>query len=567
MDWRFLPAPTNHLFRASAYESVLAKVLILCRVVNVGTVLDRLLPVAVGAFLSVSAAGYAAHCSAAPAKPVYKPILNLAEVEEARRLSEDNLVKPDEVTDPIALPGLSGHIRYPFLIRNNFLTCAAHMCGSAAQVDGRPMSDLVVLNLKNEGGSSLEGLNVRAELTGFSTAAIDTVTIAPGESAEIKLTPTLADDLMKLVEQRPGSIHITITQSNGTVLFEKTRPLTLLSRNDIIWRSPSLVGVFITPNDRRIDELVSYAAEKITRRTISGYYGSTAMVEQEVKALYDTISELGIHYRSSTESFMDAKELSPQRTYYPAESLEGEGANCLDGTLLFASALENIGLHVWLVKGPSHIFIAVSLSPEDSEWRFVETTMVGTKSFELACEAGHQRFLEWYGAHSLQIIEVPELRKSGIKPFPLDVASQGFSLKDKLGLNATKIFDIEALEAYVHPREFNAVIPQGTPPHIVLTASLNKEEVLNTSAMQYLVFQKNALYPAFPAHGAKVRIALHKADTVTFALSQLGADADDQPTLVPLHTWEGHWNDFVAKDFEMRSPEGSFLKLQVTEVH
>lgn len=123
---------------------------------------------------------------------------------------------------------------------------------------------------------------------------------------------------------------------------------------------------------------------------------------------------------TSTASFV-------QRTRLPAEVLTTTNAQCLEGTLLFATLMESIGLQPIIVLVPGHAFVGWHTVAQDGtrgEPLFVETTMVGGFQFEQAEKVATDRVAkEWkdgaFKSGASTLIDVTEIRKQGFLAQPL----------------------------------------------------------------------------------------------------------------------------------------------------
>ncbi len=93
-------------------------------------------------------------------------------------------------------------------------------------------------------------------------------------------------------------------------------------------------------------------------------------------AIFTELRSRGVIYRNLSSSYFEGY----QPISLPRESLAMRAANCIDGTLLFASLLENIGFEPILHIVPGHAYVGVRSAPQASglgvTW-FIETTMVG----------------------------------------------------------------------------------------------------------------------------------------------------------------------------------------------
>ena len=66
-----------------------------------------------------------------------------------------------------------------------------------------------------------------------------------------------------------------------------------------------------------------------------------------------------------------------QRCRLVHESISSGNANCLDGTVLFASFLQAMGINSYIVLMPGHAMVCVNLAPTGDAWIFIETTAAG----------------------------------------------------------------------------------------------------------------------------------------------------------------------------------------------
>lgn len=61
------------------------------------------------------------------------------------------------------------------------------------------------------------------------------------------------------------------------------------------------------------------------------------------------------------------------------ESLGNTQANCVDGTVLFASVLRKIGIEPSLVTVPGHMFLGFDLNEAGTGQAYLETTLLGAE--------------------------------------------------------------------------------------------------------------------------------------------------------------------------------------------
>lgn len=312
--------------------------------------------------------------------------------------------------------------RYPHL--SKFLEEAEEKAGEG----GTSEDDFAKITLSNTSSQVLRGIRVEVSLQeGYSDPAIDMVDINPGQDAVVKLTPAFSDKIFKVAEQKPTNIYIKITSGDGRVIYEKTRKITVLSKNDMVWmkREPfdTAAGIvtFVTPHDskRTIDRLLSYAANMMPTRSLGGYQeiqGLTHMqvVELQAEAIYNTLQATGVKYVNTPLSFGK----NAQRIKFPSESLMDLSGNCIEGALVFASAFESLGMRPIIFLVPSHAFVGVRQWHNENDFIVIETTMVGTNYYMAARQSAMQTFLRYQNSPECRIIDVEVLRMLGITPAP-----------------------------------------------------------------------------------------------------------------------------------------------------
>ena len=117
------------------------------------------------------------------------------------------------------------------------------------------------------------------------------------------------------------------------------------------------------------------------------FVGEQADTVSQVKAIYDELKARGVSYVMDPTVNTDLVKV--QRTRLPSEVLESTNAQCLEGTILFATMLEAIGLRPIIVLVPGHAFVGWHATRADgvkpgADRLFLETTMVGNAPFEAA---------------------------------------------------------------------------------------------------------------------------------------------------------------------------------------
>ncbi len=113
-----------------------------------------------------------------------------------------------------------------------------------------------------------------------------------------------------------------------------------------------------------------------------------------------------------------------QRIRLPRETLEKRSANCIDGTVLMASVLEAASLNPAIVLVPGHAFLAWEMQNGSNEWDYLETTLIGSREFEVAQKVGRTRAEQFQAKAAgeankrmFRLLSIPGLRvNNGVLP-------------------------------------------------------------------------------------------------------------------------------------------------------
>jgi hypothetical protein len=138
------------------------------------------------------------------------------------------------------------------------------------------------------------------------------------------------------------------------------------------------------------------------------------------KAIFEELRARGLTYINLTGSGFFS---SSQNVRYPSESLAGQGANCMDGSLLFASALEALGMEPVIAMSftDGHAFVAARCWAGSTDCVIpIETTIIGSSnSFGEAYSTASSTWNKWLSAGTLKQLDIKALRAAGITPAPM----------------------------------------------------------------------------------------------------------------------------------------------------
>nr|WP_141564070.1 hypothetical protein [Methanotorris formicicus] len=289
----------------------------------------------------------------------------------------------------------------------------------------------ITFKITNNGENPIT-IRLISEYQGYSNKAITTETIMPGETKEINQTiPLIKDKIKQIKTKTKFSLHYKIEyDDNGEwkTYDEQTEMIDVYPMDTMVWAVKDdkgnynsineYIAVFVTPKDDAIMELLSKAKERHPEKSLSGYQDKD--VNSQIKAIYDALK---YDYRVSYVDVSNAYGKDyVQKVRLPKETLKLKSANCIDGSVVFASAIEALGMHPYIVLLSDHAFVAWDVDGSGNYIEALETTMVGNADFEDALRYGNEELEAnwdaltdddpWNG----QIIDIKECRELGILP-------------------------------------------------------------------------------------------------------------------------------------------------------
>jgi hypothetical protein len=149
------------------------------------------------------------------------------------------------------------------------------------------------------------------------------------------------------------------------------------------------------------------ASQKHADRVLGGYNpnvpDSAAHVRAQAKALYDAVRDQGLIYDNNAMIFHKNDREYTQRVRLPGEVLKSKFANCLDGSVLFASLLSACDLHPVILFIPGHAIVGwKTRGASNAPCEFLDTSALSTFDFAQACAKGQeyyeqrkQQYLDW----------------------------------------------------------------------------------------------------------------------------------------------------------------------------
>ena len=174
----------------------------------------------------------------------------------------------------------------------------------------------------------------------------------------------------------------TLDEGNG-----KTPP----KRNDAEGKDPGMHGAsdsalgwmfaaYVNEDHPVIDAMLNEALHTGLLNSVDGYQdGKPSVVLRQAFAVWKVLQDRGIRYSDISTTPGRDEKVTSQYVRFVDESLRHQQANCVDGSVLFASVLRKMGLAPFLVIVPHHMYVGVALSPREDRdvVACIETTLLG----------------------------------------------------------------------------------------------------------------------------------------------------------------------------------------------
>lgn len=280
---------------------------------------------------------------------------------------------------------------------------------------------------------------VESEIPGYTEKSVNTIEVPAHGEIVIGQTPTLRTSAIPQ-EKTTASLHYKVALADGTRIDEQSQTVSIYPKDTMVWGFDEdgewidmtpYIAAWVTPHEPMIDTLVRTAADYHPEKSMTGYQCGDSCTDdqwvadtnEQVKAIYTALKEdYQITYINSPTAFGKGNE-NPQRIRLPKESLSSKSANCIDGAVLYASAIESIGMYPHIITTPSHAFVCYDSKPDDSgELICLETTMTsGDWTFEQALEQGTENYQDEitkgnFKTNASQDLSITGLRAEGILP-------------------------------------------------------------------------------------------------------------------------------------------------------
>ena len=273
---------------------------------------------------------------------------------------------------------------------------------------------------------------ITAQVRGWSAELRETAVVGPHEVRTFSLDPELLSQAYENGEMRAATLDVEVLDPVTGHTFAQQKTVYLHSASDLYWgrkfANAQLLARWVTPHDDRVLQLVANAERLIPGRHMRGYNSVPGVkLEKQVRAqalaVFQAMRRSRIGYVSSIYTFGNYPGES-QRIRLPHETLELSNANCIDVSVAFASAMENLDMKPVVVIVPGHAFTGVRLGPNSQQILYLDLTVLPRGTFASA-QARAQEWLKKFPPDQVLTVDIGAARSLGVYPMPVETAKQG----------------------------------------------------------------------------------------------------------------------------------------------
>ena len=245
--------------------------------------------------------------------------------------------------------------------------------------------------------------------------------------------PWKYSEISCIKERESGTIFFKFYDDEGNS-FETTETVYYRSPNDCIWKvnlseegyskdkfvdMSWMFSAYVNEESSYISGIGNEIIKANTFIKSWGYAGGNHALQ--LNAIWEYFLSKNFRYISVTTTIDGTnRPLIVQKVRDIKSSLEDEGANCIDGTVLLASLLRHWGYPCYIVIVPGHAFIAMKAKLEGKAYLIhVETTLLSSdKNFIEAIKKGEEVLHAYQAEYGDQSIEYRDINRdrSFVKP-------------------------------------------------------------------------------------------------------------------------------------------------------
>ncbi len=203
--------------------------------------------------------------------------------------------------------------------------------------------------------------------------------VARGATVEAPLYAAFSEQVLTLSENTKvqGELLVTYTLLGSHREARKEVKVQFVNRNAATWEDPRLAAAFVSPNDPAVLEHSKYIAGLVRDRLRGGIDANL----QYGMGFFEGLRLSGVTFApdpTTPYTQMHASTGSIDYLQYPSQTLEYRSGDCDDLSILYAAALESVGIRTAFIPFADDFCVAFQLSMGGSEAgsAFVDPSLV-----------------------------------------------------------------------------------------------------------------------------------------------------------------------------------------------
>jgi hypothetical protein len=193
--------------------------------------------------------------------------------------------------------------------------------------------------------------------------------------------------LARCTQAAPVSMTFRVNVNHADAYEEETVACTVRAVNDCPFaiaegenvRDVSYTfAAYVNEQHPFVDKLLREALDRGVVDGFTGYQaGDPHEVMRQAYALWDLLVARDMRYSSITASAVSSETVASQHVRMIEDSVNNAQANCVDGSVLWASLLQRIGIDSFLVMESDHCYAGFFTDETHETAYAIETTMLG----------------------------------------------------------------------------------------------------------------------------------------------------------------------------------------------
>lgn len=163
-----------------------------------------------------------------------------------------------------------------------------------------------------------------------------------------------------------------------------------------------IFAAYADPDSRVIDRILQEVSERHPFLNLKPGPRTAAQTTAAVYAVWEVLQLHGVRYADEDPGLARGPLVWSQHVRLHDDVWEERRANCIDGSLLLAAALERLGIRSVLLLVPRHALLAFHTDAQKSSPVFVETTLLGARQLAVRPRPGFVNELSLIDSDALE---------------------------------------------------------------------------------------------------------------------------------------------------------------------